>query len=61
MWSSRAYWQYVIIDTGNDLAPNRRQAIAWTNYGLVWDAFMAHGFHQFTKDGVVFVQCQGII
>ena len=35
MWSSRAYWQYVIIDTGNDLAPNRRQAIAWTSDGLV--------------------------
>ena len=35
MWSSRAYWQYVIIDAGNDLAPNRRQAIAWTSDGLV--------------------------
>ena len=35
MWSSRAYWQYVIIDAGNDLTPNRRQAIAWTSDGLV--------------------------
>ena len=35
MWSSRAYWQYVIIDAGNDLAPNRHQAIAWTSDGLV--------------------------
>ena len=28
LWSN---WQYVIIGSGNGLAPNRRQALIWTN------------------------------
>ena len=31
-------WQHVSIDSGNGLAPYRRQAITWTNVDLVTDA-----------------------
>ena len=59
MWSSRAYWQYVIIDAGNDWAPNRRQAIAWTSDSLVLRCIYGTRFSSIY--GVVLVQCQGII
>ena len=36
MYSLGSYWQYVIIGLDNGLAPNRRQAIIWTNDGLVY-------------------------
>ena len=29
-------WQYVTIGSDNGLAPNRRQAIIWTNDGLIY-------------------------
>ena len=37
-------WQYVSIGSGNGLAPNRRQAIIWTNADLVpWRFYVALG------------------
>ena len=33
---SASNWQYSIIGSDNGLAPIRRQAIVWTNDGLVW-------------------------
>ena len=35
IWSLRSNWQYIIIGSGNGLAPNRPQAIIWTSDGLV--------------------------
>ena len=34
--------QYANIGSDNGLAPTRRQAIIWTNDGLVADAYMRH-------------------
>ena len=40
MYSSVSDWQNVIIGSDNDLAPNMRQAIIWTNDGPVyWRVF----------------------
>ena len=35
MCSLGSNWQYIIIGSDNGLAPNRQQAIIWTNDGLV--------------------------
>ena len=36
IWSQRPHWQYASIASGNGLAPNRLQAIIWTNEILVY-------------------------
>ena len=42
-------WQYVSIGLGNGLAPNRRQAITWTNDDLVhWCIYVALGGDELT-------------
>ena len=39
--------QYVIIGSDNGLAPNRRQAIIWTNDGLVyWRIYASVGLDE---------------
>ena len=35
MCSLGSNWQYIIIGSDNGLVPNRRQAIIWTNAGVV--------------------------
>ena len=40
-------WQYVSIGSGNGLAPVRRQAIIWTNDGLVyWRIYSSLGLNE---------------
>ena len=40
-WSD---WQYIIIDSDNYLAPNRRQAINWTKDGIIyWRVYASVG------------------
>ena len=34
--------QYSSLGSDNGLAPTRRQAIVWTNAGLITDAYMRH-------------------
>ena len=47
---SRPNWQYSSIGLDNDLAPNRRQAIIWTNGGLVyWGIYAWLGLNVFKK------------
>ena len=46
LWSN---WQYVIIGSDNGLAPNRQQAINWTNDGLViWRIYPSLGLSELT-------------
>ena len=43
-------WQYVIIGLDNGLAPNRRQAIIWTNDGLVnWCIYVSLGLNELSS------------
>ena len=44
LWSLflRANEQYSSTGSDNGLAPTRRQAIIWTNDGLITDAYMRH-------------------
>ena len=43
----RSNWQKAIIGSDNGLAPNRRQAIIWTNGGLVYGRIYAsHGLNK---------------
>ena len=49
MYSLWSIWQYIIIGSDNGLAPNKRQAIIWTNYGLVsWRKYASRGLNEFT-------------
>ena len=41
-FSLRSSWQYAIIISNNGMAPNRGQAIIWTNDGQFTDALMYH-------------------
>ena len=41
-WSLFLGVQYSIIGLDNGLAPNRQQAIIWTNDGQCTDAYMRH-------------------
>ena len=47
--SQGSNWQYASIGSDNGLAPNRRQAIIWTNAGLVhWCIYVSLGFNELT-------------
>ena len=44
-------WQYGSISSDNSLAPNRRQAIIWTNDGLVYlRIYVSLGLNEVTHD-----------
>ena len=36
VYSQRSHWQYTNVGSDNGLAPTRRQAIIWTNDGLIY-------------------------
>ena len=49
MYSLVSKWQYVIIGSDNGSAPNRRQAIIWTNGGLVnWRIYASLSLNEFS-------------
>ena len=46
--------QYALIGSDNGLAPNRRQAIIWTNDGIVyWRIYASPGHNELTEDGEI--------
>ena len=43
-------WQYISIGSGNGLAPNRRQAIIWTDVGLsYWRVYASPGLNEYIQ------------
>ena len=43
MYSQESNWQLAVIGSDNGLAPNRWQAIIWTNADLIhWRLYMRH-------------------
>ena len=54
MYSLGSNWQYVIIGSDNGLAPNRRQAIIWTNEGPVYWRMYASLDHNLLRGWVEF-------
>ena len=48
--SQGSNWQYLSIGSVNGLAPNRRQAIIWTNADLIhWRIYTAPGGEEFKE------------
>ena len=47
IFSKESNWQYAGTGSGNGLAPNRRQAITWTNadpvHRRIYMMYVAHG------------------
>ena len=55
--SQKFNWQKASIGSGNDLAPNRRQAITWTNTDPIhWCIYVALG-----RDGLSYTCSEGLI
>ena len=47
VYSEGSNWQYISIGLDNGLAPNRRQAIIWTNDGLIyWCIYASLGLNE---------------
>ena len=54
MSSQESNWQYASIGSGDGLAPNRRQAIIWTNADPVrWRIYAALGGDELIKSSPV--------
>ena len=49
----RSNQQYSSIGSDNGLVPTRRQAIIWTNDGLITNAHVSLGLNELTKRGLV--------